>query len=78
MDEKEQLCVAVDIFAGYMQRRLLSKYRQGWRGWEDGDVDDLCLLAIRNIINAMRDQKDENSLVDASNLVMMVYRQRGK
>lgn len=38
MIEQEKLCAAVDEFASAMKKRLLAKEKQGFSGWNDGDI----------------------------------------
>lgn len=73
MSEPKELESAVDEFADAMKARLLSKHKQGWRGWQDMDSTYLGHRLLRNAKKAA-ETGDRKSLVDVANLAMMIYR----
>ena len=75
--EKQRLSDAVDRFAEAMKKRLFTKQKQGWHGWDSdrlvyGDIPDRML---RNASHA-RETKSTKSLIDTANLAMMIWNKR--
>jgi hypothetical protein len=74
MSEIKDLNAAVDEFTEAIKARLLSKYKQGWRGW-DGPPE--CFSADTRLLkNAAVGivKKDGKSLIDVAALAMMIWR----
>ena len=81
--EKDKLCEAVDEFAEAMKKRLLQKQKQGFCGWDNGDVTDYGLptrlfnkaAQVYVIINYSSKQRIIGKLlVDIANFSMMIWR----
>lgn len=84
MTEKEKLCAAVDDFANAMKKRLLAKEKQGFSGWDSGDITAYAiptrlfgkaaqLYALINYSPQQEKIKDK-LLVDIANFAMMIWR----
>ena len=69
------LCEAVDEFADVMKKRLLSKLKQGWHGWDATLTRDLPERMLKNAAQGCV-RKDKKSLVDTANLAMMLWREQ--
>jgi hypothetical protein len=84
MNEKERLCSAVDEFAEAMKNRLIQKQKQGFSGWDEGDVfaDDIpkrlfgktaemyAMLYYSNMKKVVK----KKMAVDIANFAMMIWR----
>jgi hypothetical protein len=74
MSEIKEIDTAVNEFAAAIKKRLISKYKQGWRGW-DGPPE--CFSADTRLLkNAAVGivKKDAKSLIDVAALAMMIWR----
>lgn len=75
--EKDALCGAVDEFAKSMKKRLLSKMKEGFKGWDDGDLDlkrlSVPLLTKAENINRIPYDIGQKEIVDVANFAMMLY-----
>ena len=73
MGEQRDLDAAVDKFATAMKKRLGTKRKQGWYGWEDPELYDVENRLLRNAAQGITG-KDKKSLVDVANLAMFLWR----
>ena len=71
MSDKAKIDAAVDAFSAEMKKRMHSKRRQGFRGWDVLDCDIEGRL-LKNAAKASIDH-DGKSCVDAANLAMMIW-----
>ena len=75
MNEKQEITEAIDAFSDEMKKRMLSKKKQGWSGWEHltrsiyNGSGRLLMNAAKAAITG-----DKKSLVDVANLAMMIHR----
>jgi hypothetical protein len=72
-NEKSELLAAVDEFADEMKKRLISKYKQGWRGWQSMGRLELKDRLLRNAANSAV-KGDKLSLIDTANIAMMIHK----
>ena len=84
MTEEDKLCVAVDEFAAAMKKRLWAKEKQGFSGWDRGDITAYAiptrlfgkaaeLYALINYSEKRPEIKDK-SLIDIANFAMMLWK----
>ena len=83
MNETEKLCAAVDKFAEAMKKRLLQKEKQGFSGWDVGDVTAYAIptrlfgkaAQLYALINYSPKPKKimDKLLVDIANFAMMIW-----
>jgi len=73
MGEQRDLEAAVDEFAAAMKKRLNTKRKQGWGGWEDPELCDAEARFLRNAAQGVI-VKDKKSLVDVANFAMFLWR----
>lgn len=71
MSEKADIEAAVDNFAAAMKKRMLSKAKQGWRGW-DTCYPNIPSRLQRNAASAAL-HGDQKSCVDVANFAMMIW-----
>jgi hypothetical protein len=68
IDEKKlEIGRAVYRFANSMEAKMLSKYDQGYRGWDD--PSQVGLISERLLLNL-----EQGDFVDVANLAMMLHR----
>jgi hypothetical protein len=73
MSELQELRQLVKEFSGEMESRLISKYREGWHGWDSSDyLDSILTRMVENALHAKL-HRDSQSLIDTANLAMMVW-----
>lgn len=72
MSASSELDAAVDAFAAAMKKRLHSKQKQGFRGWQHMGRDALGGRLLSNAASGAING-DTKSLVDVANLAMMIY-----
>ena len=70
MSEQTNIEMAIDDFAGAMKRRMLSKAKQGWRGW---NVQGYPHRLLWNAADAAVNNNSE-SMIDCANFCMMAWR----
>ena len=75
MSEKQSLEDAVDEFAAAMKKRLLSKQKQGWYGWDQPNIYNTSNRLLRNASQVVV-RNDPKSMVDVANLAMMLWRKK--
>ena len=84
MTEEDKLCVAVDEFAAAMKKRLWAKEKQGFSGWDRGDITAYAiptrlfgkaaeLYALINYSEKRPEIKDK-LLIDIANFAMMLWK----
>ena len=71
ISELGKIEIAVDIFAAKMKEKLLRKYRQGFRGWDD--PQNIALLRSEFLTHATK-ASDPEGFVDVANIAMMIER----
>lgn len=84
MSEKQNLCLAVDEFAEAMKERLLQKQKQGFYGWDEGDIYAYSIptrlfgkaAEVYAMLNYSRVTKElrKKMLIDIANFAMMIWR----
>ena len=72
MNAQEELSMVVDKFAEAMKKRLLSKLKQGYRGWQAPDDYDIPNRLLRNAAEAVV-KGNEKSFIDTANLAMFIW-----
>jgi hypothetical protein len=81
--EKEKLYSAVDEFSVAMKRRLVQKQKQGYRGWDNKDINSYSIptrlfyksseiYAITTVLTEKNLRK--KMLVDIANFAMMLWK----
>jgi hypothetical protein len=65
--DKAKIRQAVKIFSEMMKIRMLAKYKQGLRGWDDPTQESI-------IRNKLADNIGKNDWLDVANLAMMLFR----
>ena len=74
LTDAQKIDAAIDEFAAAMKRRMRSKRKQGWGGWNHGEMKrDLLERMLTNAATAFS-SADEKSLIDTANFAMMVRR----
>lgn len=74
ISEQQYLDEAVDEFAAAMKKRLHSKQKLNWTGWDGrGMMDEFYDRMLRNAAQALV-KEDKQSLVDVANFAMMLRR----
>lgn len=71
MGERVDIEAAVDKFASAMKKRMLSKAKKGWHGW-DTCYPNIAVRLQRNAASAALNS-DQKSCVDTANLAMMIW-----
>jgi hypothetical protein len=75
MREIERLGIAVDEFAAAMKRRLRSKYRQRYTGWEQGHPTSKLMREANEDTSKILEGDDvKKNSVDVANRMMMIWR----
>jgi hypothetical protein len=67
-DEERRLMEAVDKFGRKMKNRLLIKYAEGYRGWDDVESEEDLLV----IQERFRKSVEKGNYIDVANLAMML------
>lgn len=67
MSEKQDIIKAIDAFAEEMKKRMLSKAKQGWKGWDQNRYPDRLL---RNAAAAAVNDNPQ-SMIDCANFCMI-------
>ncbi len=72
--EKQRLSDAVDEFAEAMKKRLFTKQKQGWLGWDNEyrAEREFPISMLKNASHAL-DTKSTKSLIDTANFAMMIW-----
>lgn len=83
MTEQEKLCTAVDKFADAMKKRLLLKEKEGFSGWDHGDITAYAIptrlfgkaAELYALINysEKRSKIKGKLLIDIANFSMMLW-----